>query len=103
MTTEFVEDIKLDEKIKHTTSEPIKYKVVFLNDDTTPVEWVIKVLIDIFKHSNQTAEKITLTIHDEGSGVAGIYTYEIAEQKAVEATNASRNHGFPLQIKLEQE
>ena len=49
MTTEFIEDIKLDEKIKNTTSEPIKYKVVFLNDDTTPVEWVIKVLIDIFK------------------------------------------------------
>lgn len=103
MSTEYIEDIKLDEKINQITAEPVKYKVVFLNDESTPVEWVIKVLTDIFKHSQETAEKITLTIHTEGSGVAGIYTYEIAEQKAVESTNASRNHGFPLQIKLEQE
>jgi ATP-dependent Clp protease adaptor protein ClpS len=76
---------------------------VLLNDDQTPVEWVIKVLVDIFKHTNDTAEKITLTIHNEGSGIAGIYTYEIAEQKVIEATTESRNHGFPLQIKLEEE
>ena len=53
--------------------------------------------------AQEVAEKITLTIHTEGAGVAGIYTYEIAEQKVIEATNASRNHGFPLQIKMEQE
>lgn len=97
------EKIVLDEKIKKISSEPPKYKVIFLNDDGTPVEWVVKVLTDIFKHTNETAEKITLTIHTEGSGIAGIYTYEIAEQKTIEATNASRNHGFPLQIKMEQE
>lgn len=97
------EKIVLDEKIKKQDSEPPKYKVVFLNDNVTPVEWVVTVLTDIFKHSSDTAEKITLTIHTEGSGVAGIYTYEIAEQKTIEATNASRNHGFPLQIKMEQE
>ena len=51
----------------------------------------------------QTAEQITLAIHNEGSGVAGIYTYEIAEQKTIEATTASRNHGFPLAVKMEQE
>jgi ATP-dependent Clp protease adaptor protein ClpS len=97
------EKIVLDEKIKKQDLEPPKYKVVFLNDDATPVDWVVRVLTDIFKHSQQTAEQITLTIHTEGSGVAGIYTYEIAEQKVIEATNASRNHGFPLQIKMEQE
>lgn len=103
MSTDIVEDIKLDEKIKKDIVEPPKYKVIFLNDNQTPIDWVVGVLIDIFKHSNETAEKITLTIHTEGSGVAGIYTYEIAEQKVIEATAASRNQGFPLQIKMERE
>ena len=103
MSTEFVNDVQIDEVVKKKAEEPLRYKVVLLNDDQTPVEWVIKVLVDIFKHTNDTAEKITLTIHNEGSGIAGIYTYEIAEQKTIEATTESRNHGFPLQIKLEQE
>ena len=103
MSTEFVDDIQIDEVVKKKAQEPLRYKVVLLNDDQTPVEWVIRVLADIFKHTNETAEKITLTIHNEGSGVAGIYTYEIAEQKVIEATTESRNHGFPLQIKLEEE
>jgi ATP-dependent Clp protease adaptor protein ClpS len=103
MNTEFIEDVQIDERIKKVTQEPIKYKVVLLNDDQTPVDWVVRVLTEIFKHTNDTAEKITLTIHNEGSGVAGIYTFEIAEQKSIEATTASRNHGFPLQIKLEEE
>ena len=103
MSTEFVDDIQIDEVVKKKAQEPLRYKVVLLNDDQTPVEWVIRVLTDIFKHTNETAEKITLTIHTEGSGIAGIYTYEIAEQKVIEATTESRNHGFPLQIKLEEE
>ena len=101
--TDIIDDVKLDEKIKKITTEPKKYKVVFINDNQTPVEWVVRVLTDIFKHTQEVAEKITLTIHTEGSGIAGIYTYEIAEQKMLEATTASRNHGFPLQIKLELE
>ena len=73
MSTEFVNDIQIDEVVKKKAEEPLRYKVVLLNDNQTPVEWVIKVLTDIFKHTNDTAEKITLTIHNEGSGVAGIY------------------------------
>jgi ATP-dependent Clp protease adaptor protein ClpS len=97
------EAIKIDEKIKKEVTEPPKYKVIFLNDDQTPVDWVIEVLKTIFKHTQETAEKITLTIHNEGSGVVGVYTYEIAEQKTIEATTASRNHGFPLQIRVDKE
>ena len=96
-------DVVIDEKIKKVTKEPTKYKVVCLNDDSTPIDWVIEILKTIFKHSNETAERLTLTIHTEGSGIAGIYTYEIAEQKSVEATLASRDKGFPLQIRLEKE
>ena len=96
-------DIKIDEKIKKQIAEPSKYKVIFLNDNATPIEWVIEVLRTIFKHTQGTAEKITLSIHNEGSGVAGVYTYEIAEQKVIEATTLTRNQGFPLQIKMEKE
>ena len=83
--------------------EPSKYKVIMLNDDTTPMEWVIDLMKMIFNHSQETAEQLTLTIHNEGSAVVGIYTYEIAEQKSVESTNASREHGFPLQLRLDKE
>ncbi len=103
MMTETVEDVKIDEKIKVTDNEPSKYKVVMLNDDQTPMDWVMTVLQEIFKHSRDQSEKITLTIHQEGSGIAGIYTYEIAEMKAIEATNLSRNQGFPLQVKVDTE
>jgi len=101
--TEYVEDIKIDEKIKLNVEEPSKYKVIMLNDDTTPMEWVIDIMKMIFNHSQETAEKLTLTIHNDGSAVVGIYTYEIAEQKSVESTNASREHGFPLQLRLDRE
>jgi len=96
-------DVVIDEKIKQEISEPIKYNVIFLNDDHTPMDWVVNVLTEIFKHSQESAERITLTIHTEGSGVAGTYSHEIAEQKTTEAINASRNNGFPLKITMEAE
>jgi len=67
------------------------------------MEWVIGILIEIFKHDNNTAQHLTLTTHNEGSGIAGIYSYEVAETKMQEATQLSRNNGFPLVIKLEKE
>ena len=64
---------------------------------------MVDLLIQIFKHSQESAKDLTMKIHEEGSAVVGVYTFEIAEQKGVEATNLSRSHGFPLQIKLEKE
>lgn len=96
-------DIKLDEKIKKDIKEPPKYKIILLNDDQTPMEWVISILTEIFKHSQESAEQITMTIHTEGSGVVGTYSYEIAEQKLTETVNLSRNHGFPLQARMEED
>jgi ATP-dependent Clp protease adaptor protein ClpS len=100
---DIIEDIKIDEKIKQNISEPKKHKVVLLNDDKTPMEWVIDILKTIFNHSQDTAEKLTLQIHNEGSGIAGIYNYEIAEQKAIETVNVSREHGFPLNVRIDSE
>tara|TARA_B100000925_G_C21877867_1_gene417115 strand:- start:151 stop:453 length:303 start_codon:yes stop_codon:yes gene_type:complete len=96
-------EITIDEKIEQVIIEPEKYKVIMLNDNQTPMEWVIEVLKRIFKHSDKTAQDIMLSIHNTGSAVVGIYTYEIAEQRAVEATTASRENGFPLQLKVEKE
>lgn len=95
-------DVVIDEKIKKDIAIPSRYNVIFLNDDQTPMEWVIEVLMAVFKHSRDHSEKLTLTIHNEGSTVVGTYSFEIAEQKTIEATNASRNHGFPLIIKMEE-
>ena len=96
-------DVKIDEKIKQKIKEPKRWKVVFLNDDYTPIEFVIGVLTEVFKHSQETAKGITMQIHNEGSGIAGVYTFEIAEAKAVESTTVARSSGFPLQIKMEEE
>jgi ATP-dependent Clp protease adaptor protein ClpS len=96
-------DIQLDEKIKVIVSEPKRWKVIVLNDDATPMDFVIAVLIETFKHTQDAARDIMLQVHETGSGVAGIYSFEIAEAKAVEATNLARTNGYPLQIKLEEE
>ena len=96
-------DIQLDEKIKVTISEPKRWKVILLNDDSTPMEFVIGVLTDIFKHTEDTAREIMLDVHETGSGIAGVYSFEIAEAKAVEATNSARTSNHPLQLKLEEE
>lgn len=96
-------DIQLDEKIKIRVTEPKTWKVILLNDDTTPMEFVISLLVEIFKHTPDTAQTITVQIHETGSGVAGTYSFEIAEAKAVEATTLARANGYPLQIKLEEE
>ena len=103
MSTYTDTEVVIDEKIRQESKEPGKYKVIMINDDTTPMDWVIGVLMTIFKHSETTAKDITLKVHNEGSGIAGIYTYEIAEQKAVEATTASRERGFPLQMRIDKE
>lgn len=96
-------DVKLDEKIKQKVSEPKKWKVILLNDDHTPMEFVVNILHEIFKHSMESANKLTLEIHETGSAIAGVYSFEIAEIKAVEATQLARANAFPLQIKLEEE
>ena len=99
-------DSQIIEKKKTTTrlpKEPGKYKVIVLNDDKTPVDFVVAMFIQVFKHSQTNALDLTVKIHNEGSAVAGIYTHEIAEQKITDATNLARGHGFPLVLKAEAE
>ena len=96
-------DVVLDEKIKVTIKEPSLYHVIFLNDDKTPMDFVVALLINIFYHNENTAMEITNKIHEEGSGIVGTYNYEIAEMKGIETVNKARDAGFPLQVKIEEE
>ena len=91
------------EKTNKLEEEPGKYKVIFLNDEVTPMEFVIEVLQRVFKHDRGTSEVLTMSVHHEGSAVVGVYSFEIAEQRGVEATVLARNNGFPLQVKIEKE
>lgn len=91
------------EKTKLKIEEPGFYKVIFINDDVTPMEFVIELLQKVFKHDLETSQKIMLTVHTEGSAIAGVYSYEIAEQKGIESTVLARNSGFPLQVKVEKQ
>jgi len=90
----------VQDKVK--LKEPDKYDVVFLNDEVTTVEFVMKVLIQIFHKTSDQATKITQHIHDKGKGVVGTYLYEIAEQKGIETTLLAREEGYPLQVKVQR-
>jgi ATP-dependent Clp protease adaptor protein ClpS len=94
---------QIEEKVVVSLEPPKMWKVVFLNDDQTPMELVIDLLTGIFKHNESKAKDITMEIHETGSGIAGVYTYEIAEQKGIEATSVARKNGSPLRIQVEQE
>jgi ATP-dependent Clp protease adaptor protein ClpS len=96
-------EVEISEKIKITVSEPKRWKVILLNDDTTPMDFVVGILVDVFRHTTESAHEVMLQVHETGSGIAGIYSFEIAEAKAVEATNQARQNSFPLQLKLEEE
>ena len=93
--------VKKDTNINLDVKEPKKYQVIFVNDDFTPMEFVIEVLMSIFHHSQQGAEKVMLDVHEKGKGTAGIFFYEIAEQKAIETTHLARSNGHPLNVEIE--
>lgn len=81
--------------------EPPLFKVIYINDNQTAMEFVIDSLIQYFNYTADTAEKITIDIHESGAATVAILPYEIAEQKGIEITISARSAGYPLQIKLE--
>jgi ATP-dependent Clp protease adaptor protein ClpS len=96
-------DIAVDEKVRVHVPEPKRWKVILINDDVTPVDFVVSLLMEIFRHDPNSAGVITMQIHETGSGVAGVYSFEIAEIKTVEATTLARSTGYPLQLRMEEE
>jgi ATP-dependent Clp protease adaptor protein ClpS len=91
--------IKPSEQLK----EPPMFRVVYLNDNQTTVEFVVDSLIEFFDYTAETAERITIDIHETGSAVVAVLPFEIAEQKGIEVTLSARSQSYPLQVKLEPE
>ena len=88
---------------KPKTKKPSMYKVLMLNDDYTPMEFVVHVLEQIFGKPREEAMQIMLHVHRRGVGVCGVFTYEVAETKVTQVVDYARQHQHPLQCTLEKE
>lgn len=91
------------ERQQQKTEPPSLYRVVMLNDDFTPMEFVVMVLQEHFQHDLDTATQIMLTIHHEGRGVCGVFTRDVAATKVELVSTLARRFGHPLQCILEAE
>lgn len=88
---------------KTNLKKPTLYKVLMLNDDFTPMNFVIYTLETIFRKTTENAVSIMLKIHHNGIGICGIFTYEVAETKVMQVMNLAKQHQYPLQCLLEKE
>ena len=88
---------------KRKVERPPLYEVLLHNDDYTTQEFVVFVLMKYFQHDATTAQKIMLHVHTKGIGVAGVFTYEVAETKASQVVRFSREHEMPLQCSIRRE
>jgi ATP-dependent Clp protease adaptor protein ClpS len=96
-------DIVAQINVNNELTEPPMFKVIYLNDSGTTMEFVIESLMNFFDYNTDSAVKITQDIHEEGSAVVAVLPYEIAEQKGIEVTLCARSVNMPLQVKLEPE
>ena len=90
-------------KPKPKTKKPSMYKVLMLNDDYTPMEFVVHILERFFSKNREEATRIMLHVHRRGVGVCGVYTYEVAETKVTQVMDFARQHQHPLQCTLEKD
>jgi len=90
-------------KTRPKTKKPSMYKVLMLNDDYTPMEFVVHVLERFFNKSREDATRIMLQVHQRGVGVCGVYTYEVAETKVTQVMDLARQNQHPLQCTIEKE
>jgi len=90
-------------KTRPKTKKPSLYKVLLLNDDYTPMEFVVHVLEKFFAKGREEATRIMLHVHHKGVGVCGVYPYEVAETKVTQVMDFSRQNGHPLQCTMEKE
>ena len=90
-------------KTRPKTKRPSLYKVLILNDDYTPMEFVVHVLEKYFNKGREEATSIMLHVHHKGVGICGVYTYEVAETKVTQVMDFARQHQHPLQCTMEKE
>ena len=96
-------DTKQKIKPNLALQEPPLYRIIYMNDEVTSMEFVIESLIEYFNYNPDTASTLTRDIHENGSAVVAVLPYEIAEQKGIEVTLDARQQGYPLQVKVEAE
>ena len=89
-------------KTRVNTKKPSMYKVLMLNDDYTPMEFVIHVLESFYNKAHEEATQIMLHVHQKGVGTCGVYTYEIAETKVNQTMDLAQQHQHPLQCTIEK-
>ena len=99
----FEQDLGVITKEKPEVKKPNMYAVVLINDDYTPMEFVIYVLQTIFKKNYEEAKKIMLLVHNDGKGICGIYSLDIAETKANQVIEFSRVNQHPLECKVQKQ
>ena len=90
-------------KTRVRTKKPSMYRVLILNDDYTPMEFVVLILERFFNKSREQATRIMLHVHQKGVGVCGVYTYEVAETKVAQVMDMARRNEHPLQCTMEKE
>ena len=90
-------------RTKPQTKKPSLYRVLLLNDDYTPMDFVVYVLERFFNKPPEEATRIMLHVHQKGVGICGVYTYEVAETKVAQVTSFARQHEHPLQCTMEKE
>jgi ATP-dependent Clp protease adaptor protein ClpS len=95
--------VGLATRTRPATKKPSLYKVLLLNDDYTPMEFVVQILQDVFRRDLETATRIMLHVHQRGVGVCGLYTYEVAETKVTQVVDMARHNHHPLQCTMEKE
>ena len=88
-------------RTKKAIKEPPLYRVIYINDNTTTMEFVVGSLVEFFDYSVETATQLTVNIHDHGQATVAVLPFEIAEQKGTEVTDSARLNEYPLQVKLE--
>ena len=89
-------------KKKKEPEKPGNFAVALHNDNFTPMEFVVYVLQEVFNHPYERAERIMLSVHNEGMGIAGVYRFEIAEQKASDTADEAKENDYPLKITIER-
>ena len=90
-------------KTKPKTQKPALYKVLLLNDDYTPMEFVVLTLQRFFRMGMEDATRVMLSVHQRGVGICGIFTYEVAETKVTQVMDFAKEHQHPLQCTLEKD
>jgi len=88
-------------RTKKAIKEPPLYRVIYINDNTTTMEFVVGSLVEFFDYTVETATQLTVSIHENGQATVAVLPFEIAEQKGTEVTDSARLNEYPLQVKLE--